>query len=55
MWKSNVIVHRQIFEDACLKVSKFLLKHVECNKEYVSKQIFGIEHDEKQLNRFTND
>ncbi|CAG2185348.1 unnamed protein product [Mytilus edulis] len=52
MRKSNLTVHRQIFQDTCLKASKLLLKS---KKDYFSTKISEIEHDQKQLHRLTND
>ncbi|CAG2215033.1 unnamed protein product [Mytilus edulis] len=52
MRKSNLTVHRQIFQDTCLKASKLLLKS---KKDYFSTKISDIEHDQKQLHRLTND
>ncbi|CAC5400218.1 unnamed protein product [Mytilus coruscus] len=52
MRKSNLTVHRQMFQDTCLKASKLLLKS---KKDYFSTKISEIEHDQKQLPRLTND
>ena len=52
MRKSNLTVHREMFRDTCLKTNTLLLK---CKKDYFSKKISEIEHDQKQLHRLTND
>ncbi|VDI39827.1 Hypothetical predicted protein [Mytilus galloprovincialis] len=52
MRKLNLTVHRQIFQDTCLKASKLLLKS---KKDYFSTKISEIEHDQKQLHCLTND
>ena len=51
MRKSNLTVHREMFRDTCLKTNTLLLK---CKKDYFSKKISEIEHDQKQLHRLTN-
>ena len=50
MRKSNLTVHREMFRDTCLKTNTLL----KCKKDYFSKKISEIEHDQKQLYRLTN-
>jgi hypothetical protein len=48
MRKSNLTVHREMFRDTCLKTKTLFLK---CKKDYFSKKISEMEHDQKHLHR----
>jgi hypothetical protein len=51
MRKSNLTVHREMFRDTCLKTNTLLLK---CKKDYFSKKISEIEHDQLRVVQFHN-